>query len=127
MTESLRVAVAQFAPGADRAANLAGIRSLAGEAAREGSELVLFPEYSAFFGGRMGGVLRHARCGLREWRGRAKGLTDLMLRICKSRVRRPPWTPDCPDLTGVRWSGQESCEEGRASESGETAPDIRRC
>ncbi|HET8957099.1 MAG TPA: carbon-nitrogen hydrolase family protein [Microcella sp.] len=54
MTESLRVAVAQFAPGADRAANLAGIRSLAGAAAREGSELVLFPEYSAFFGGRMG-------------------------------------------------------------------------
>ena len=54
MSDSLRVAVAQFAPGADRDANLAGIAELTASAARAGAELVLFPEYSAFFGGPLG-------------------------------------------------------------------------
>lgn len=54
MSESLRVAVAQFAPGPGRDENLAGIAQLTAEAAREGAQLVVFPEYSAFFGGPMG-------------------------------------------------------------------------
>ena len=43
------VAVAQFRPGADRAANLATMRELAGLAKSRGASLVVFPEYSAFF------------------------------------------------------------------------------
>ncbi|MGY6497355.1 MAG: carbon-nitrogen hydrolase family protein [Microcella sp.] len=54
MSETLRVAVAQFAPGPARDENLAGVAQLAREAAREGAELVVMPEYSAFFGGKMG-------------------------------------------------------------------------
>lgn len=40
--------VAQFAPGDDKAANLTSIRSLVSEARAQGSELVVFPEYSMF-------------------------------------------------------------------------------
>lgn len=54
MSETLRVAVAQFAPGPARDENLAGVVQLVREAAREGAELVVLPEYSAFFGGKMG-------------------------------------------------------------------------
>ena len=43
------VAVAQFAPTADRAANLAAITALATTAAGRGATLVVFPEYSAWF------------------------------------------------------------------------------
>jgi predicted amidohydrolase len=50
----LGVAVAQFAPGADRDANLARMRELAHTAAERGAGLVVFPEYSAFFEGRLG-------------------------------------------------------------------------
>ena len=39
MSDSLRVAVAQFAPGADRDANLAGIAELTASAARAGAAL----------------------------------------------------------------------------------------
>jgi predicted amidohydrolase len=49
----LGVAVAQFAPGTDRAANLAEMRGLAGTAAARGAGIVVFPEYSAFFEKRM--------------------------------------------------------------------------
>ncbi|MFN3707141.1 carbon-nitrogen hydrolase family protein [Microcella sp.] len=54
MSETLRVAVAQFAPGPSRDENLEGIRQLVTEAARSGAGLVVLPEYSAFFGGPMG-------------------------------------------------------------------------
>lgn len=54
MSETLRIAVAQFAPGPSRDENLASIDRLVGEAARDGAELVLFPEYSAYFGGPLG-------------------------------------------------------------------------
>jgi predicted amidohydrolase len=47
-TESA-IAVAQFAPVADWAANLASIRSLATTAAARGAGLVVFPEYSSYF------------------------------------------------------------------------------
>jgi predicted amidohydrolase len=47
-TESA-IAVAQFAPVADSAANLASIRSLAATAAARGATLVVFPEYSSYF------------------------------------------------------------------------------
>ncbi len=43
------VAVAQFAPGDDKAANLDTIRRLATEAAARGASLVVFPEYSSYF------------------------------------------------------------------------------
>jgi predicted amidohydrolase len=50
-TESaaLAVAVAQFAPGDDHAANLAEIDRLATLAAERGARLVVFPEYSSYF------------------------------------------------------------------------------
>ncbi|MGO4692168.1 carbon-nitrogen hydrolase family protein [Glaciibacter sp. 2TAF33] len=48
------VAVAQFRPGADRAENLATMRSLAVLAKARGASLVVFPEYSAFFEPTMG-------------------------------------------------------------------------
>lgn len=43
------IAVAQFAPGADSAANLAEITRLAELAAARGAGLVVFPEYSNYF------------------------------------------------------------------------------
>lgn len=43
------IAVAQFAPGADREHNLAEIGRLTAEAAARGARLVVFPEYSAAF------------------------------------------------------------------------------
>jgi predicted amidohydrolase len=47
--DSLGVAIAQFAPGDDSAANLAAIRDLAVLAVERGARLVVFPEYSSFF------------------------------------------------------------------------------
>lgn len=43
------LAVAQFAPTADRAANLAAIAGLVGQAVERGASLVVFPEYSSWF------------------------------------------------------------------------------
>ncbi len=43
------VAVCQFAPGTDVAANLAVIRSFSETAAARGATLAVFPEYSSFF------------------------------------------------------------------------------
>ncbi|MEJ3405009.1 carbon-nitrogen hydrolase family protein [Rathayibacter sp. YIM 133350] len=54
MAESLGVAVAQFAPTADAAANLAEIQRLARRAVSRGAGLVVFPEYSAFFTPELG-------------------------------------------------------------------------
>ncbi|WP_439565418.1 carbon-nitrogen hydrolase family protein [Microcella sp.] len=48
------VAVAQFGPVADRAANLAAMRSLAMHAVEQGAGLVVFPEYSSYFSPVMG-------------------------------------------------------------------------
>ena len=48
-TNALTIAVAQFAPGPDRAQNLATMRELAGDAAGRGARLIVFPEYSSFF------------------------------------------------------------------------------
>jgi predicted amidohydrolase len=45
----LALAVAQFAPTADRAENLLVIRDLATRAAARGARLVAFPEYSSYF------------------------------------------------------------------------------
>jgi predicted amidohydrolase len=50
----VRVAVAQFAPGADVSANLDDVRALIAEAAAQGAELVVLPEYASFFEHRMG-------------------------------------------------------------------------
>lgn len=43
------IAVAQFTPGADAAANIAAMRALAATAVTRGARLVVFPEYSSFF------------------------------------------------------------------------------
>jgi predicted amidohydrolase len=48
------IAVAQFAPVADSAANLRSIRLLAERAASRGASLVVFPEYSSFFSPDLG-------------------------------------------------------------------------
>lgn len=42
------VAVAQFAPGTDKAANLESLRTLAADAADQGAKVVVAPEYSMF-------------------------------------------------------------------------------
>jgi predicted amidohydrolase len=47
--EPTAIAVAQFAPGDDEAANLDAIRRLAEDAASRGALLVVFPEYSSYF------------------------------------------------------------------------------
>ncbi|MGA1837992.1 carbon-nitrogen hydrolase family protein [Herbiconiux sp. 11R-BC] len=51
------VAVAQFAPGADKAANLETIARLTRQAAARGASLVVFPEYSSFFVDPLGEAL----------------------------------------------------------------------
>ncbi len=48
------VAVAQFAPGTDRAANLETIARLARTAVQRGASLVVFPEYSSYFSDPLG-------------------------------------------------------------------------
>jgi len=52
--DSTAIAVAQFAPTVDRAANLETLRDLATLAASRGAKLVVFPEYSAFFEAQLG-------------------------------------------------------------------------
>ncbi|GAB3132864.1 carbon-nitrogen hydrolase family protein [Marisediminicola antarctica] len=52
--DSTAIAVAQFAPTVDRAANLEKVRDLATLAASRGAKLVVFPEYSAFFESQLG-------------------------------------------------------------------------
>jgi deaminated glutathione amidase len=54
MTQSSTIAVAQFAPGADRDANLSTMAELANTAARRGASMVVFPEYSSYFSPMMG-------------------------------------------------------------------------
>jgi len=53
-SNAVGVAVAQFAPGSDRAHNRAELRQLATTAAARGAQLVVFPEYSAFFEPQLG-------------------------------------------------------------------------
>ncbi|MEO7006868.1 MAG: carbon-nitrogen hydrolase family protein [Terrimesophilobacter sp.] len=53
-SDEVPVSVAQFAPGTDKAANLAAIRSLAQRAVERGAQLVVFPEYSSFFTPELG-------------------------------------------------------------------------
>lgn len=48
-TSAFAIAVAQFAPGSDAAANRAEIARLAELAASRGAGLVVFPEYSSYF------------------------------------------------------------------------------
>jgi len=53
-SESVAVAVAQFAPGTDKGENLTAIADLATKAAERGASLVVFPEYSSFFAPALG-------------------------------------------------------------------------
>jgi predicted amidohydrolase len=48
------IAVAQFVPSTDGAANLAAIRALATTAVARGARLVVFPEYSSYFAPSLG-------------------------------------------------------------------------
>lgn len=50
----IAIAVAQFAPGEDKAANLEQLRDLATIAASRGAKLVVFPEYSSHFSPTLG-------------------------------------------------------------------------
>ena len=45
---TVEVAVAQFAPGTDKSANLGNIRALVGEAAARGARVVVAPEYAMY-------------------------------------------------------------------------------
>jgi predicted amidohydrolase len=55
------IGIAQFAPGADKAANLAAITRLSERAATRGASLVVFPEYSSYFADPFGdGFLENA-------------------------------------------------------------------
>jgi predicted amidohydrolase len=57
----LGVGIAQFSPGADRAANIATIARLAERAASRGASIVVFPEYSSYFSDPFGdGFLENA-------------------------------------------------------------------
>lgn len=47
--DTLGIAVAQFAPSASRAANLADIESAARSATARGARVIVFPEYSSYF------------------------------------------------------------------------------
>jgi len=59
--DGLGVAIAQFAPDADKAANLAAITRLAERAASRGASIVVFPEYSSYFSDPFGhGFLENA-------------------------------------------------------------------
>lgn len=49
MSETIGIAVAQFAPTADKAGNLSEIEQLARQARARGAGVVLFPEYSSYF------------------------------------------------------------------------------
>jgi predicted amidohydrolase len=53
-TGPIAIAVAQFAPGSDKPANLERIRDLATTAASRGARLVVFPEYSSHFTAELG-------------------------------------------------------------------------
>ncbi|MHC5797038.1 carbon-nitrogen hydrolase family protein [Lacisediminihabitans sp. FW035] len=53
-TDPVAIAVAQFAPGEDKAANLEHLRDLATTAASRGAKLVVFPEYSSHFSAELG-------------------------------------------------------------------------
>jgi predicted amidohydrolase len=53
-TAESAIAVAQFAPVADSAANLRSIRGLTERAATRGATLVVFPEYSSYFEAELG-------------------------------------------------------------------------
>ncbi len=49
VNSELPIAIAQFAPTADRAANLAEIGALVARAAERGARVVLLPEYASYF------------------------------------------------------------------------------
>jgi predicted amidohydrolase len=67
---STAIAVAQFAPGDDEAANLDAIRRLASDASSRGARLVVFPEYSSYFTPALGP----------DWRERAQPLDGPFVR-----------------------------------------------
>ncbi|KAF2415604.1 carbon-nitrogen hydrolase family protein [Microbacterium sp. B35-30] len=49
MTDTLPIAVAQFAPTADAAANLEAVAQLVATASARGARVIVFPEYSSYF------------------------------------------------------------------------------
>ncbi|WP_044438853.1 carbon-nitrogen hydrolase family protein [Agreia bicolorata] len=75
--EGLGVAIAQFAPGADTAANFATITRLAERAVSRGASLVVFPEYSSYFSDPFGeGFLENAEPLDGEFVTRLSGLAE---------------------------------------------------
>jgi predicted amidohydrolase len=64
----MKVAVAQFSAGNDKDANLRSIAGLAGQAAKAGAQVVVFPEAAMRdFGARTDDLARHL--GTRSRRG----------------------------------------------------------
>ncbi|MCU1443773.1 MAG: hydrolase [Cryobacterium sp.] len=86
------VAIAQFAPGADGAANLSVMRSLAATAAGRGASVIVFPEYSAFFEATMGPSFVAAAEGLdgRFVRGLASLAADYGLYAVAGMLEQTP-------------------------------------
>ncbi|KJC65901.1 hydrolase [Agreia bicolorata] len=71
------MAIAQFAPGADTAANFATITRLAERAVSRGASLVVFPEYSSYFSDPFGeGFLENAEPLDGEFVTRLSGLAE---------------------------------------------------
>lgn len=54
LNDTVTVAVGQFAPGPDKAENLRQITMYVQEAADRNARLIVFPEYSSYFSGRLG-------------------------------------------------------------------------
>ena len=65
-SHTIAIAVAQFAPAADTAANLTVIGELAATASDRGAAVVVFPEYSSYFVDPFDDDARRARAGPRR-------------------------------------------------------------
>ena len=94
-TDTLRVACVQLTSGPDKAANLATVERLVGDAAAAGAELVVLPEkWNAIGAARRAargcGIARRRRVGRRRWRGWAArhGITLVGGSITESREGR---------------------------------------
>jgi len=87
---SVPIAVAQFAPGTDVAANLARIREFATTAVARGARLVVFPEYSSYFAPKLGQDFVDAAQPLDgEFVGSIRALaTDLRIHVVVGLVER---------------------------------------
>ncbi len=103
----VRVAVAQFAPGDDVAANRAAVERLVREAADAGARLTVLPEYTTFFERRMGPAFaEHAQPVDGPFVGAVQAVaartgTTVVLGLVESAGERVRNTAVAVDATGV--------------------------